>query len=150
MSKDEYLFMEQFISEAVYDDYDRLVQLCNSLALPNGFCLLEKRLVDVTLRYGVHKATIPTGKECIKSSSRLKKKWGAQSMMFCRVVWRILSYFNQYHHNSTLHCYKLHNKKRIPAKAQPAIFHHYNISYRLLFSYRQTLAHLVAHFHPYL
>jgi len=28
------------------------------LALPTGFCLLEKRFVDVTLRYGVHPATI--------------------------------------------------------------------------------------------
>jgi len=34
-----------------YDDYDRLVQLCDSIAIPEGFCLMEKRLVDVVLRY---------------------------------------------------------------------------------------------------
>ena len=44
--------MEHFVKNAVYDDYDRLVQLCDSLALPSGFCLLEKRFVDVALRYG--------------------------------------------------------------------------------------------------
>lgn len=47
---DGYRFcMEHFVKNAVYDDYDRLVQLCDSLALPSGFCLLEKRFVDVAL-----------------------------------------------------------------------------------------------------
>ncbi len=58
VSDADYLFMETFVANAVYDDYDRLVQLCDSLALPTGFCLLEKRFVDVTIRYGVHPATI--------------------------------------------------------------------------------------------
>ena len=52
VSEEDYLFMEDFVKHAVYDDYDRLVQLCDSLALPTGFCLLEKRFVDVALRYG--------------------------------------------------------------------------------------------------
>lgn len=51
-------FMEELIDQAEYDDYDRLVQLCDALALPSGFCLLEKRFVDVTLRYGVHPYTV--------------------------------------------------------------------------------------------
>jgi len=46
----------QMISAALlsitYDDYDLLLQLCDALALPEGFCLIEKRLVDVFLRYG--------------------------------------------------------------------------------------------------
>ena len=33
ISHEEYLFMEDFIKNAVYDDYDRLVQLCDALAL---------------------------------------------------------------------------------------------------------------------
>ena len=58
ISDDAYLFMEEFIANAVYDDYDRLVQLCDALAMPTGFCLLEKRFVDVTIRYGIHPATV--------------------------------------------------------------------------------------------
>lgn len=58
VSEEDYYFMKQFIENAVYDDYDRLVQLCDSLALPDGFCLLEKRFVDVTMRYGVHPFTV--------------------------------------------------------------------------------------------
>ena len=41
-----------------YDDYDHLVQLCDALALPTGFCLLEKRFVDVAIRYGTHPYTV--------------------------------------------------------------------------------------------
>ncbi len=52
VTEEDYKFMEHFVKNAVYDDYDRLVQLCDSLALPDGFCLLEKRFVDVALRYG--------------------------------------------------------------------------------------------------
>lgn len=58
ISNNDYLFMEEFIANAVYDDYDRLVQLCDVLAMPTGFCLLEKRFVDVTIRYGIHPATV--------------------------------------------------------------------------------------------
>ena len=35
----DYEFMKEFISGAVYDDYDRLVQLCDSLALPRDSVL---------------------------------------------------------------------------------------------------------------
>ena len=34
------------------NDYDRLIQLCDALADATGFCILEKRWIDVLLRYG--------------------------------------------------------------------------------------------------
>lgn len=39
VSGEDYLFMKNFVENAVYDDYDRLVQLCDALAMPTGFCL---------------------------------------------------------------------------------------------------------------
>ena len=42
------------LAAAEYTDYDRLIQLCDSLALPNGICLMEKRLVDVAIRHGAN------------------------------------------------------------------------------------------------
>ena len=39
VSDEDYLFMKEFVANAVYDDYDRLVQLCDALAMPTGFCL---------------------------------------------------------------------------------------------------------------
>lgn len=76
VSNEEYLFMKEFVANAVYDDYDRLVQLCDSLALPTGFCLLEKRFVDVTIRYGVHPATIDRWKKILEIREGFEKRIG--------------------------------------------------------------------------
>ena len=51
-SQEEYDFVQNYLESIEYNPYDRLIQLCDSLALPTGFCLLEKRLVDVVMRYG--------------------------------------------------------------------------------------------------
>ncbi len=42
--------VRDFLDEIEYNDYDRLLQLCDDLALPTGFCLLEKRMVDGAIR----------------------------------------------------------------------------------------------------
>jgi len=76
VSDADYLFMETFVANAVYDDYDRLVQLCDSLALPTGFCLLEKRFVDVTIRYGVHPATIDRWKKILEIKALFEAQFG--------------------------------------------------------------------------
>ena len=76
VSEDDYLFMKKFIADAVYDDYDRLVQLCDALALPTGFCLLEKRFVDVTIRYGLHPATIDRWKKILEIKARFEAQAG--------------------------------------------------------------------------
>lgn len=76
VSKEDYLFMKEFVANAVYDDYDRLVQLCDSLALPTGFCLLEKRFVDVTIRYGVHPATIDRWKKILEIKELFERQIG--------------------------------------------------------------------------
>lgn len=62
MPEDDREFIRQYVNCSVYDDYDRLVQLCDALALPSGFCLLEKRFVDVAMRYGTNDYTIPRWK----------------------------------------------------------------------------------------
>lgn len=76
VSEEDYLFMKEFVANAVYDDYDRLVQLCDSLAMPTGFCLLEKRFVDVTMRYGFHPSTIDRWKKILEIKELFEKKTG--------------------------------------------------------------------------
>ena len=46
--------IKAFIMECEADDYDRLIQLCDSLAADYGFVILEKRFVDVVRRYGIN------------------------------------------------------------------------------------------------
>lgn len=55
-------FTAQTLAQAPCDDYDRLIQLCDSLAVPTGFCLMEKRWVDVVLRYGPNPLLVPKWK----------------------------------------------------------------------------------------
>ena len=74
VSDEEYLFMERFIKNAVYDDYDRLVQLCDALALPTGFCLLEKRFVDVALRYGTPPVIVERWKKTLEIKDFFEEK----------------------------------------------------------------------------
>lgn len=47
-------FIDRYLRHLVYDDYDKLIILCDALADANGFCILEKRFVDTTRRYGIY------------------------------------------------------------------------------------------------
>lgn len=76
MPEEDYNFMREFVQNAEYDDYDRLVQLCDALALPTGFCLLEKRFVDVAIRYGIHPATIDRWKKTLEIKAYFEEKIG--------------------------------------------------------------------------
>lgn len=76
MPVEDKAFIESFVKNAVYDDYDLLVQLCDALALPSGFCLLEKRFVDVTIRYGIHPATVDRWKAVLAIKTRFEKRMG--------------------------------------------------------------------------
>lgn len=44
--------LEQALAAAEYDDYDRLIQLCDSLAGSEGVLDIEERMNDVKRRYG--------------------------------------------------------------------------------------------------
>ena len=76
VTDEDYAFMKEFVAHAKYDDYDRLVQLCDALALPSGFCLLEKRFVDVTLRYGFHPATLDRWRRTLDLKTYFEGKIG--------------------------------------------------------------------------
>lgn len=76
MPEEDRLFMRDLVANAEYDDYDRLVQLCDALALPTGFCLLEKRFVDVAVRYGMHPATIDRWKKTLEIKAYFEEKIG--------------------------------------------------------------------------
>lgn len=50
---EEEIAIKEYIMNCQADDYDRLIQLCDSLATDYGFVIIEKRFVDVTRRYGI-------------------------------------------------------------------------------------------------
>lgn len=57
-SDEEMAFIIAFLADTIYDDYDRLIQLCDSLGLPQGVVMMEKRLIDVVRRHGFRELTI--------------------------------------------------------------------------------------------
>jgi Predicted HD superfamily hydrolase len=58
MSDKERDFVRKYLNNITYDDYDKLLIVCDSLADAQGFCILEKRLVNTTRRYGTFPFTV--------------------------------------------------------------------------------------------
>lgn len=54
VSEDELSLTQTELEKSVYDDYDRLVQLCDSLAGVEGVLDIEERMLDVKRRYGFY------------------------------------------------------------------------------------------------
>jgi hypothetical protein len=61
-SEDELRFVKAYLLGIEFDEYDRLIQLCDAIVLPSGLCLMEKRLIDVALRYGVNNSPLLAGR----------------------------------------------------------------------------------------
>ena len=69
-------FMKSYLDNIHYNIYDRLIQLCDAIALPSGFCLLEKRLLDVALRYGIHERIILKWKATFEIKDEFERYMG--------------------------------------------------------------------------
>ena len=54
VSSEAYKKIKNLIDEYEYDDYDRLIQLCDSIALPQGSAKIEERMGDVKKRHGYY------------------------------------------------------------------------------------------------
>ena len=52
-SEEEFDFVKTFLGNCEYNDYDRLIQLCDCITMEDKYVLIEKRLVDVVLRYNL-------------------------------------------------------------------------------------------------
>lgn len=58
ITPEQYYFIKKYLNNLEYDEYDKLIILCDALADANGFCILEKRFVDTTKRYGIYPFTV--------------------------------------------------------------------------------------------
>lgn len=52
IEEDEIRELEEALASTEYDDYDRLIQLCDSMAGAEGVMKMEDRMNDVARRYG--------------------------------------------------------------------------------------------------
>lgn len=75
-TNEEYDYIIDYLSKIEENDYDRLIKLCDYIALPIGFCLMEKRLVDIAIRGGVNEYTIPRWKSSFEIKNYFEQKIG--------------------------------------------------------------------------
>ena len=75
-SEEETIFIKDFLEQREYDDYDRLIQLCDAVSFPKGSTYIEKRLVDVVMRRGFNDLTIPKWKAFFDLKAYFDEKAG--------------------------------------------------------------------------
>jgi len=75
-STEELQFVQDFLDKAEYTCYDRLIQLCDSICLSTGPVLMEKRLMDVNLRYGFNAFTIQKWQAFIQIKDQIEAAIG--------------------------------------------------------------------------
>lgn len=75
-SPDDFMEISSLLREYEYDDYDRLIQLCDAVALPGRICILEQRLVDVAIRNGINEYSIQKWQAFLGLKDYFDKKTG--------------------------------------------------------------------------
>lgn len=73
ISKVQTEFIENYLASVQYDDYDRLGQLCDYVSHPDGVCMLEKRMVDVAMRYGFNDLTLKKWQKAFETKEHFDK-----------------------------------------------------------------------------
>lgn len=77
ITKEQYNFIEKYLNSIEYDDYDKLIILCDALADANGYCLLEKRFIDTTRRYGIYPFFVDRWNKTYEYKEYFEQKIGA-------------------------------------------------------------------------
>lgn len=65
-TEEEKKFIENYLNTITYDDYDKLIQLCDALSLANGYCYAEKKMVNSVLKFGFKDTTIDKWKAILQ------------------------------------------------------------------------------------
>ena len=75
-SREQFEFLKSYLASIEFNDYDRLIQLCDAISLPQGAVLMEKRFVDVALRHGLPTFTINKWRSFFKLKEYFDRKVG--------------------------------------------------------------------------
>ena len=81
-SSEQKKFLQQFLVNRQYTNYDILIQLCDAISLPNGACIMEKRFVDVALRHGLPDFTIEKWKAFMNTKKHFDDLCGCNIYSF--------------------------------------------------------------------
>ncbi len=56
--KEDIEFVKDYLDKVEFNDYDKLIQLCDAVSLANGFCYIEKKMVSAVRKFGFKDTTI--------------------------------------------------------------------------------------------
>ena len=73
---EEWAFIKDYIAKIELNDYDLLVQLGDALGAAAGICIMEKRFVDVALRYGFFPGMLEKWRRFFEIKEYFDKKCG--------------------------------------------------------------------------
>ena len=73
-TEEEKEWISQYLESIVYDDYDRLIQLCDALSLSDGYCYAEKKMVSSVLKFGWKDTTAEKWKAILNLKSYFDDK----------------------------------------------------------------------------
>ena len=76
LTEDEYEFTKSYLSSIEYNDYDILMHLCDNIALHSGYVLMEKRMIDISMRHGVHEGTVKRWEKLFEIKAYFEKRMG--------------------------------------------------------------------------
>lgn len=68
-SDEEKHFMAEYLHEITFDDYDRLIQLCDALSMADGYCYAEKKMVHSVIKFGLIETTLKKWKAILELKS---------------------------------------------------------------------------------
>ena len=51
-------FVAEYLLNITFDEYDKLIQLCDALSLATGYCYAEKKMVSSVIKFGFKDTTI--------------------------------------------------------------------------------------------
>ncbi len=71
---EEKKFAAEYLIKVTYNDYDKLIQLCDALSLANGYCYAERKMVSSVLKFGFKETTIPKWKAILELKEYFDKK----------------------------------------------------------------------------
>lgn len=71
---EEKQFIKNYLDTITFDDYDKLIQLCDALSLANGYCFAEKKMVSSILKFGFKETTVNKWKAILELKEYFDKK----------------------------------------------------------------------------
>ena len=76
LAAEDYAFLDSFLQTRTYTLYDRLIQLCDAMATGDGIVAIERRMMDIMLRYGIDETSLPRWRTLVAMKADFERRVG--------------------------------------------------------------------------